>query len=126
VTFLETDPPIWRRLLVPGDTTLARLDDVLQAAMEWTGAHLHLFRFGKGDAELRYGPPSPEWDFEVYNEHRPRLHHLARQATHASSTKYDLGDAWEHLVEVERSSLPPTGSRPRRAWAAPCYRCPAS
>ncbi|HEV7186048.1 MAG TPA: hypothetical protein VGN33_16270, partial [Leifsonia sp.] len=28
-------PPVWRRLVVPGDLTLPRLHDVIQAAMGW-------------------------------------------------------------------------------------------
>ena len=43
VTLMETDPPIWRRLRVPGGTTLARLDRIIQAAMGWTNSHLHSF-----------------------------------------------------------------------------------
>ena len=33
ITLLGTSPPIWRRLLVPANMTLAQLRDVLQAAM---------------------------------------------------------------------------------------------
>jgi len=46
VTVMETDPPIWRRLSVPGDTTLRRLDRFIQTAMGWTNSHLHTFTAG--------------------------------------------------------------------------------
>jgi hypothetical protein len=34
LTLLGTDPPVWRRLLVPADLTLEQLHDVLQLAMD--------------------------------------------------------------------------------------------
>lgn len=43
VTLLDTDPPVWRRLLVPATIRLDRLDRVVQAAMGWTNSHLHMF-----------------------------------------------------------------------------------
>jgi hypothetical protein len=36
VTLTEVEPPVWRRLLVPADVTLAKLHDALQDAMGWT------------------------------------------------------------------------------------------
>ena len=36
-------PLIWRRLLIPADTTIADSHAVLQAAFGWTGTHLHRF-----------------------------------------------------------------------------------
>ena len=36
-------PLIWRRLLIPADTTIADLHAVLQVAFGWTGRHLHWF-----------------------------------------------------------------------------------
>ena len=36
-------PPIWRRILVPGDITLDVLHNVIQIAMGWTNSHLHSF-----------------------------------------------------------------------------------
>jgi len=42
---MRTSPPIWRRLLVSSDITLAGLHDLLQLAMGWTDSHMHEFRF---------------------------------------------------------------------------------
>ena len=36
-------PLIWRRLLIPADTTIAGLHAVLQIAFGWNGDHLHRF-----------------------------------------------------------------------------------
>src|SRR5688572_25694958 len=46
ITLMETDPPIWRRLRVAGDTTLSSLDTIIQTAMGWTNSHLHTFAAG--------------------------------------------------------------------------------
>jgi hypothetical protein len=40
VTLLRTDPPIWRRVLVPADLALEQLHDVLQLAMGWEDCHM--------------------------------------------------------------------------------------
>ena len=51
----DIEPPIWRRLVVSLDTTLAELHHILQAAMGWTDSHLHDFQVGGltyGDIEL--------------------------------------------------------------------------
>jgi hypothetical protein len=55
VTLLGTDPPIWRRLLVPADLTLEQLHRVLQLAMGWEDCHMHEFRIG----QQRFGTPDP-------------------------------------------------------------------
>jgi len=66
VTLLGTSPPIWRRLLVPADPTLAQLHDVLRAAIGWDEGHMHEFsigqrRFGRSDPEDQLmGMPSAE------------------------------------------------------------------
>ena len=46
ITLLGTDPPIWRRLQVPADLTLAQLHNVLQTAMGWGNGHMHEFCIG--------------------------------------------------------------------------------
>src|SRR5664280_893073 len=43
VVVAGVSPLIWRRLLVTGDTTIAGLHEVLQAALDWSGEHMHAF-----------------------------------------------------------------------------------
>ncbi len=43
VTLAGSQPPIWRRVQVASDTTLANFHTVLQSVMGWTNSHLHQF-----------------------------------------------------------------------------------
>jgi hypothetical protein len=109
VTLLGTDPPIWRRLLVPADLTLEQLHDVLQRAMGWEDCHMHEFRIG----QQRFGKPDPmEQAFggpRTANERMARLSSvLGRVATKAMYT-YDFGDSWEHQIVVEKRLAPELG-----------------
>jgi hypothetical protein len=102
VTLLGTSPPIWRRLLVPADLTLAQLHDVLQAAMGWQGCHMHEFsagrrHFGKPDPEdRRMGMPAVE------NECTARLFSVLGRVGAKAIYTYDMGDSWEHGVVLEK------------------------
>jgi len=70
VTLRDTKPPVWRRLLVPGKTTLGDLHRAIQAAMGWEDYHLHTF-----DIEGRqYGDPGAVDD--IVDEKRVSLNGL--------------------------------------------------
>ncbi|SPE28314.1 conserved hypothetical protein [Candidatus Sulfopaludibacter sp. SbA3] len=103
VTLLGTDPPIWRRLLVPAGATLAYLHDVLQTAMGWDDDHLHEFsagqrRFGRANPEERFlGMPSEEEDERMVSLSSV----LARVGSKVIYT-YDFGDGWEHAIVLEK------------------------
>ncbi|MFY9556703.1 MAG: plasmid pRiA4b ORF-3 family protein, partial [Blastocatellia bacterium] len=43
ITLKDGSPPIWRRILIAGDTSLAKLHRILQIAMGWWDCHLHQF-----------------------------------------------------------------------------------
>jgi hypothetical protein len=46
VSLLDIAPPIWRRIEVPSETSLAQLHKILQTAMGWQDYHLHEFEIG--------------------------------------------------------------------------------
>jgi len=58
VTLHDTKPPIWRRVLIDGASTLDQVHEVIQAAFGWWNYHLHEFEIGN----TRYGVPDPDED----------------------------------------------------------------
>ncbi len=104
VTLKHFRPPIWRRILVTGDTTLDGLHQILQAAMGWTDSHLHQFKVrGKF-----YGVPNDDYlDWlEMLDEEKFNLNEIVKGERGKFVYKYDFGDSWEHDVVVEKI-LPP-------------------
>ena len=47
VTLSDSQPAIWRRVLVSADKSLGDFHYILQDAMGWTDSHLHQFFSGR-------------------------------------------------------------------------------
>jgi hypothetical protein len=103
VTLLDSDPPIWRRLRVSGNSTLARLDQVIQKAMGWTNSHAHMFEAGS----VRYGNPEMDWDDAVQDERKVHLAAIASKPGATLIYEYDMGDSWRHEIVVEEVAADP-------------------
>lgn len=98
VTIQETSPAVWRRLLVPADVSLAKFHRILQEAFGWTNSHLHCFECWSG----RYGMVGIEEDTDdLKDERRLRLSAALPEKDSCLLYRYDYGDDWEHLVELE-------------------------
>ena len=106
-------PPVWRRLELPGDLTLPRLHDVIQAAMGWTDSHLHRFRTGS-DHRSRYFVTHFDLDEgeEGMLEDDVRLDQLVAERGDELWYEYDFGDGWDHRLGVEDVlGEPPSAAR---------------
>jgi hypothetical protein len=102
VTLLGSDPPIWRRLLVPASITLAALHNVLQIAMGWDSSHMHEFRKGK----QFYGMPNPDERFfnvpRTIDDRKVQLDEVLLRVGSNFLYTYDMGDSWEHAIVLEK------------------------
>ncbi len=114
IELLDTQPLVWRRLLVPADITLPKLDRVIQTALGWTNSHLHEFVING----THYAVLDPDWvdDLPHVDERRVVLHEALGMDTRCFDYVYDFGDDWHHLVLVE-SRYP---ERPKSAQLVQC------
>ena len=117
VTLKDTNPPIWRRILVPDSINLGDLHLAIQIAMGWHVCHLHVFDIG-GE---RYGDPNTADD--VANERRMKLSALVKAGVTSFTYTYDFGDNWEHAILIEKSP-PPNAAHAYPAVIAGKRHCP--
>jgi hypothetical protein len=117
IVLVGTQPPVWRRLQVPGTANLGWLHAVLQIAMGWTNSHLHHFLTGEG----RYSDPQHGDDMGFgeepdRDETKATIMQIAPERASKFGYEYDFGDSWEHQIVVEKI-LP---SNPAAATTALC------
>lgn len=98
ITLKDSSPPIWRRILVAGDTSLAKLHRILQTVMGWTDSHLHQFMIDR----RYYGVPDPEFGNETEDERRVKLVEVVHGEKDRFLYEYDFGDGWSHQILVEK------------------------
>jgi hypothetical protein len=99
VTLHDTKPPVWRRVLVDGASTLDQVHEVIQAAFGWWNYHLHEFEIG----QTRYGVPDPDedWGPPTTDERGVALDTVASEGSKFEYV-YDFGDWWRHKIVVEK------------------------
>lgn len=111
VTLKDSEPTIWRDILVPSDLTLDRLHYVIQAAMGWENTHLHQFIAEKvlytdddTDSNNRdeYGLDADDSNEHDRNEKQYTVSQLLTKETASILYEYDPGDSWTHHIELKK------------------------
>src|SRR5215472_9344695 len=85
IVLVDTEPLIWRRVEVPAATTLRQLHAVFQAAMGWDDIHLYQFHRGRDTLPVRLP-----------------LDELTARGVKRFIYVYDMGDSWEHRIQIEK------------------------
>jgi Plasmid pRiA4b ORF-3-like protein len=78
---------------------MAKLSEMLLAAMGWTNSHVHAFRVG----EKRYGMNFDEYPDGEIDEKTVTVLQALRDERRFTYD-YDFGDGWEHEVVIEELS----------------------
>ncbi|GGF15475.1 plasmid pRiA4b ORF-3 family protein [Subtercola lobariae] len=98
-------PPLWRRLVIPGEFTMADVHDVLKEAFGWTNSHLHRFDLG---AAYSRDVPGIVMQYEIDEgddgilESTVTLDQVVSGPGDAFTYTYDFGDNWSHRIVVEK------------------------
>lgn len=109
----EISPTIWRRIVVDGRVSLAKLHHYIQAAFGWTDSHLHEFTIGEKRYTLPHADDAMD-DIERLDERRAYLNRLLT-VDDRFVYLYDFGDSWNHVITVE--SFKPIDNDPHgHAW----------
>lgn len=114
ITLRDYKPPIWRRIIVPANTLLSDLHNIIQIVMGWENAHLH--HFYKEMPRGVYGQMqfySPKYDFDEFWDSGMNIDYkgiaidkLLGAEGEKIVYEYDFGDSWYHDILLEKI-LPP-------------------
>jgi hypothetical protein len=119
ISLRGVSPPVWRRLLIPEQITIAQLHRVMQLAMGWNDGHLHQFvirgwRYGgHRDGALQFFDGPDTLPLAVFGLH---VHERFAYV-------YDFSSWWLHDVRVERRTCNQR-SRPLPRCIAGSGHCP--
>ncbi len=119
VTLKGSKPPIWRRMRVTSETTLAQLHRILQRVMGWESYHLYQFVVGG----IEYGDPGMLEEMEGEDARRVTLATLVRGEKDKFFYEYDFGDSWDHELLIEQM-LPPEAGKYYPVCLAGKRACP--
>ena len=128
IELIDSEPLIWRRVIVPAEITFKRLHDTIQFAMGWWDSHLYEFEFPEEKLRITCDDESfDEWKYysAKYKTVKPTKKDdpigiigrmLESKLKKSQNTKidkylakhtafeyvYDFGDHWQHQIQIER------------------------
>lgn len=90
ITLVDSEPEVWREVLVPTDMTLTELHGVVQRAMGWQNQHDYVFRLGVGQANC---DPQQSLAGAIAATQNQTLYYI-----------YDLDSGWLHRLETQMTA----------------------
>jgi hypothetical protein len=106
ISLQETDPCIWRRVEVYAGMELDSLAAVIETVFGWSGDHM-------AELEIKgctYGDEDG-WVGTASEDVPPVLRQIVPRVRTKFTYRYDFGDDWKHLIEVEKIAPAEPGVR---------------
>jgi hypothetical protein len=100
-----TDPPVWRRILMPGQFTFSTFHLVIQEAFGWRNVHLFMFGYKPYSRDLYISVPN-DYDREppTYDARKLTVedYYYDGDLKKKLCYVYDFGDDWIHEIKLEK------------------------
>ncbi|MGB7085161.1 MAG: plasmid pRiA4b ORF-3 family protein [Phormidesmis sp.] len=93
IVLADSEPQIWRRILVPADVTLSQLHEILQQVMGWQNLHDYVFQLGSGAAKSPCNPQALLREVGAIAIDQPIYY------------SYDSHSGWLHRIDIETTDI---------------------
>ncbi len=123
ISLFETEPVVWRRILVSEDFNLFAFHVAIQDAMGWEDYHMHLFTVEGPEGQISIGPQGEDTPDDDEDEQEYTVGELFNAGHRKFLYVYDFGDNWVHLIELE-ASIPKTAKKQYPKLVDAENRCP--
>lgn len=94
----ETNPPVWRQLIIPDSFSLYELHHAIQLAFDWRNYHLYNFIVN----DKAYGDPSLLEDLDCLSDKLVNISSIFKTTGSTVIYEYDFGDGWIHNIKLEK------------------------
>jgi hypothetical protein len=122
----DTDPVVWRKILVRSDVNLGLFHAIVQLVMGWTNSHLHQYFIHDkiySDPEFEIGAEFVG-DTPALDEYSLTLAGIASGGQTEFGYEYDFGDSWRHTIIIERQNDESSGFQGLAMCIAGSRACP--
>lgn len=123
ITLEDSNPVIWRRIIVPEEITFKKLHDIIQISMGWKDQHMYDFELKEEKLRITCDDEAIA-EYEIYSRRKltekndphgfianmlkiePKFSHKVKIDKYFTRERniryiYDFGDYWKHNILVE-------------------------
>ncbi|MBU2585493.1 MAG: plasmid pRiA4b ORF-3 family protein [Bacteroidetes bacterium] len=107
ISLNNSQPLIWRRIVVPSNYSFWDLHVAIQDSMGWIDYHLHMFEINNPatNEKVEIGVPDEEWeayDRIVLPDYKEKISKYFNENNRNARYEYDFGDSWIHTIKFEK------------------------
>lgn len=107
ISLEDVVPQVWRRAIIPGGISFSRMAAMLNDIMGWSGTHLYALVTSSG-FHVSGAPEGAEEELDDFVLEEQGMTGGGQEIDEVFCNNkdflyiYDLGDSWEHRVEIEK------------------------